>query len=61
MGLKGTTCMFHADFIAEQINWVQLGWLAAWAYHHHDTHCHERSEEHLPTEVQQDAFLMTAP
>ena len=53
------SCMYTVGFDAQQMDWLQLGWLAAWAYcGPSETEYHNRRLEDLPQQCQNDTFLM---
>jgi len=51
-------CMYGRGFTPTLIDWMQLGWLAAWAYCNlTDTAYHERTFDNLPRAYCKDTFL----
>lgn len=53
------SCMYTVGFDTQQMDWLQLGWLAAWAYcGPSGTEYHDRRLEDLPQQCQNDTFLM---
>ena len=53
------TCMYKEGFDPCQIDWMQLGWVAAWAYCEGEgnTDYHSRTFEQLPCECKSDPLL----
>ena len=51
------SCMYRTGFTACQMDWMQLGWLAAWAYCRQDTDYHTRTFVKLPEDCRSDTFL----
>ena len=53
------SCMYTVGFDPQQMDWLQLGWLAAWAYcSPSGTKYHNKRLEDLPQQCQNDTFLM---
>ena len=53
------SCMYTVGFDPQQMDWLQLGWLAAWAYcSPSGTEYHNRRLDDLPETCQNDTFLM---
>ena len=54
--IHGESCMYVPGMTPEQIDWIQLGWLAAWVIYYDDDY-HGRKFGELPVALQDDLFL----
>ena len=54
----GKSCMYMraGEMTPDQIDWIQVGWLAAWVLHCEDDY-HERKFEELPEAICGDQFI----
>ena len=52
----GKSCMYVSEMTPDQIDWIQVGWLAAWVLHCEGEY-HERKFQELPAGIHGDQFI----
>ena len=54
--IYGKSCMYVSKITPDQIDWIQVGWLAAWVLHCEGDY-HERKFQELPEAIREDQFI----